>query len=277
MRWWVPIVLAVPLFQAIYIIYYLDSHAEQKSFEQNKFTNQHDTIATVDPPLRENITPEKTSLPQSKPVCGIAINGMTLKNDEYIASLTYNDKHIEARQGAQIGDHINVQSISSNGVVLHHSEFQQFIMYSPANTTEVIESPRQDYINTAFPYAEPIKGFQFKTISDSYKGDISIVSENVLSVHRSLFSKFLESKEEIRSIKFAVSSKGGFQATKVKQDSLFSNLGLETGDIIKSINNKELNSISDLVSVYSQLDNLNQIELNLERQGQLVYYYYELK
>ena len=98
----------------------------------------------------------------------------------------------------------------------------------------------------------------------------------MLAVRRGLFDEFLASREDIKSVGFAVSSKGGFQATKMEQDGLFSSLGLETGDIIKSINHRELKSLSDVVNVYQQLSKYDSLELGLERQGQTVYFFYNL-
>ena len=128
-----------------------------------------------------------------------------------------------------------------------------------------------------FPNPDPIKGLTLKKIAKPYQSKIRAVSDNVLSVNRDIINDVLSTQHELKSISLAVSSKGGFQATMVKEDSLFSSLGLETGDIIKSINNRELNSISDFVSMYGDINNMDALELRFERQGQEVFYFYNLE
>lgn len=130
--------------------------------------------------------------------------------------------------------------------------------------------------NEAFPEADPVEGLLSKTIPKSYHSDISVISDNVLSVRRQVFNEILESREILSSINLAISSKGGFQATRVEEDSLFSSLGLETGDIIKTINSRDLNSVSDAVSMFRQLNVTESLEMRLERQGQEVFYFYQL-
>ena len=57
---------------------------------------------------------------------------------------------------------------------------------------------------------------------------------------------------------------------------LVARLGLIKGDIIKSINNTELNSLLHALSVYQDLDELNFLELQIERQGKIFSYFYKL-
>jgi hypothetical protein len=154
------------------------------------------------------------------------------------------------------------------------------LIYAKPTDKTIIQNDEDSFIgfreNEAFPEAGPVEGLLLKEIPNSYHSDISVISDNVLSVRRQVFNEILESREILSSMNFAISSKGGFQATKIEEDSLFSSLGLETGDIIKTINSRDLNSVSDVISMYRQLNVTESLEMRLERQGQEVFYFYQL-
>ncbi len=154
------------------------------------------------------------------------------------------------------------------------------LIYAKPINKNVIQNDEDSFIgfreNEAFPEAGPVEGLLLKEIPESYDSDISVISDNVLSVRRQVFNEILESREILSSMNFAISSKGGFQATMIEEDSLFSSLGLETGDIIKTINSRDLNSLSDVISMYRQLNVTESLEMRLERQGQEVFYFYQL-
>ena len=168
-----------------------------------------------------------------------------------------------------------VEEVLDDRVVVYHRPVQQLLTLKH-KVSAVDDREKQKLFSKSFPEAAPIQGVSTKNIPEKYREDINIVSDNMLSVHRRLFNKALSSGDFLKEIKFAVSSKGGFQATAVEDGSMFSGLGLQTGDIIKAVNDSELNSISDVMNIYRSMDNMTMLELRLERQGQDVFYYYQL-
>ena len=216
-------------------------------------------------------------LPSGNPLCNLEVTNIHQDYTNFTASLLLSDKAQHVREGQAITPIVTVSAISSYGVFLRYHEFVQFVAFTPEKS-QVVESVEEDeaLVDKAFPEAEPVKLFDSSRIASNYIDDIKVVAANVFQVRRNLFDDFMKSRKEIKSIGFAVSSKGGFQATRVEDDGLFASLGLEAGDIIKSVNHQELRSIADVVGIYQQMEKYESVELSLERQGQKIYYYYNL-
>ena len=212
----------------------------------------------------------------SSPACNIEIESTLFSEKGNSAVLFYQGENRKVKSGQQILPGVQIASITTQGVTLHHHEFYEYIQ-PPSKKKKVAKSEQLKLASDGFPNPDPIIGLTLKKIAEPYQSKIRVVSDNVLSVSRDIFNDVLNSKDELKNIGLAVSSKGGFQATKVQDDSLFSSLGLETGDIIKSINNRDLKSISDVVSMYGDIDDMDALELRFERQGQEVFYFYNLE
>ncbi len=259
------------LIQAVYI-YYLDNlDGNQVSETDNKI------VYLTAESVGSSVEKEGSDAPAfSAPLCDISVHDIFLKDNEYMALLSHNGNFVELNKGQFVNNTVSVYSVTPQGVILQYSDFRQFLPYEFSSIN--LEEGAEEWIraNEGFPDAEPVKGFFAKSIPAQYQPDISILSDNVLVVRRHLFNGFLESEESLKSINFAVSSKGGFQATNVAQDSLFSGLGLETGDIVKAVNNKDIRTALDAVEAYKQLNEIDLLELRLERQGQEISYFYQL-
>ncbi|MEH6347400.1 MAG: PDZ domain-containing protein [Bermanella sp.] len=105
---------------------------------------------------------------------------------------------------------------------------------------------------------------------------IAQLSTKVLQVSRSLLDNYIQSSEAQNSVRFSLWPGGGFLASYVRPNSLAARLGLIKGDVIKSINNTQLNSLLHALSVYQDLDELQFLELQIQRQGKIFSYFYKL-
>jgi len=272
MKYWVIILLAMNLVQAGYYSYvhWWGSPVQQQA-----------TLATAPSPSELPIQ-EKTDTPKlvpaGQPLCDVVINDIRQQHADYSASIVVNNKIHVLQEGQAISPLVTLNSISSQGVYLHYREFEQFVAFKPVKKQQSVDVENIDegIASVAFPEAERVKLFDASRIATRFQKDINVVSANVFEVRRDLFSEFIKSRKDLKSVGFAVSSKGGFQATRVEEDGLFASLGLETGDIVKTINHHELNNISDVIEVYGEMEKYESIELSLERQGQKIYYYYNM-
>jgi len=57
----------------------------------------------------------------------------------------------------------------------------------------------------------------------------------------------------------------GYRVNSIAPDSLFSQLGLQRGDIIQSINNQRLESFADVLLIYGRMPQLRSIRISLQR------------
>ena len=68
----------------------------------------------------------------------------------------------------------------------------------------------------------------------------------------------------------------GFKIEKINKDSVFSKLGLKEGDIIKSINNSNLSSNTEALKVFSEINNVKYLNIQILRNNEIVEMNYEV-
>ena len=59
----------------------------------------------------------------------------------------------------------------------------------------------------------------------------------------------------------------GFKITRIRNGSLYSQLGLKNGDVLVAINNEKLDDPRKLLTLYDRFKNLNEIKLKIKRRG----------
>ncbi|MCJ7580840.1 MAG: hypothetical protein MUP98_09945 [Candidatus Aminicenantes bacterium] len=69
----------------------------------------------------------------------------------------------------------------------------------------------------------------------------------------------------------------GFKMIKVPEESILSEMGIQSNDIILKLNNEELKDISYLITLFDKFKKDNQGEMTIERGGKLIRYLYFLK
>lgn len=62
----------------------------------------------------------------------------------------------------------------------------------------------------------------------------------------------------------------GFKFFAIRPNSLYSQIGVKNGDIVRRINGFELNSPEKALELYAKMKNANRIDIELERNGQVV-------
>lgn len=73
---------------------------------------------------------------------------------------------------------------------------------------------------------------------------------------------------------------GGFVVKNIKSGSLYEQVGLKKGDIIKKVNGKTINTMSDVMNLYRQvgnIDNLSNINVEVSRKGRSQKLIYQLR
>jgi general secretion pathway protein C len=60
---------------------------------------------------------------------------------------------------------------------------------------------------------------------------------------------------------------GGLMLSGIRDESIFSEMGLESGDIIKSINGRQIRSVEDAMTFYENMQSSGEVELEIERNG----------
>ena len=68
----------------------------------------------------------------------------------------------------------------------------------------------------------------------------------------------------------------GFKITRIRNGSLYSQLGLKNGDVLIGINNEKLDDPKKLLTLYDRFKNLNEIKLKIKRRGRQEILSYQL-
>ena len=63
---------------------------------------------------------------------------------------------------------------------------------------------------------------------------------------------------------------GGFRVTFVRSYSIFYKLGIRSRDVIKSVNNIQLNSIDQTLALYPKLKTANHLTISVDRRGKII-------
>ncbi len=66
----------------------------------------------------------------------------------------------------------------------------------------------------------------------------------------------------------------GIMLSGIQKSSIFSEMGLESGDIVKGVNGRQIRSVEDAMSFYENLKSSSEVELEIQREGsrQTVFY-----
>jgi general secretion pathway protein C len=118
------------------------------------------------------------------------------------------------------------------------------------------------------------KGIQNKAVSASnapkkVAGEVVDAGDHKL-VDRSLVDHYANNMDDIyKNIGIGELKDGsnlkGFQITFVRKDSPFAKLGVQRGDVIKSINGQEINSYNAAFGVYKNIGSIDSLTLVIER------------
>lgn len=68
----------------------------------------------------------------------------------------------------------------------------------------------------------------------------------------------------------------GLLLTHIRRNSLFTDLGLKSGDIVKGVNGKRIRSVEDAMDFYNNLKNSSSVQLEVERRGETKSISYEI-
>jgi general secretion pathway protein C len=98
-------------------------------------------------------------------------------------------------------------------------------------------------------------------------------SDETLSIDREKINSSLKNINQLMSqVKvrphFKDGKPNGLLLSHVKQNSIFKDMGLQNGDIVKGVNGKDIQSVDDALKFYDNLKSSNSVELQIERKGE---------
>jgi len=97
-------------------------------------------------------------------------------------------------------------------------------------------------------------------------------------VPRSVVNAELHKPQELLSQALMVPNpSGGFLVREIQPNSVYQKLGLQVGDVIRSVNGQPVNSLQDAMRAYQQAANLRDVRLEVVRNGRPEVLQYQIK
>jgi len=120
-----------------------------------------------------------------------------------------------------------------------------------------------------------------KNIKDKH---LDIKEDKYISIKRDEITKYTTNmKYALKDVRFEIKTKddeektfNGIQFSFIRKNSLFDKMGLKKDDIIKSIDNKELKNIMDLMPYYKSLENISSMQIKFQRGEKIKEIIYEI-
>lgn len=227
-------------------------------------------VITEAPPVDMNADPVKTSLRLK--LLGTLLSGVA---EWSIASIQ--DVNTNRVATYMVGDEIQgaqVLEIERLRVVILNNGRKEFIDGNPgegapvAMVTPVMEAPKA---------AAPQPGG-----GSGIGSTIKATSENTYEVPRKEIDATLSNLNDVamqaRIVPhFKDGQAQGFKLFSVRQDSIYTKIGIQNGDVIRRINGYEMNSPEKALEVYTKLKEASQIQIEVERNGALVKKTYNIR
>lgn len=106
-------------------------------------------------------------------------------------------------------------------------------------------------------------------------GVIQETGANHYTVERAMLAAQMQTPDFLRQAVIMPAAGGGFAVRGIRPGSLYAQLGLRTGDVIKSVNGQPVNTADDAIRLYQQMPNLSAVQMEITRGGQPEYLYYQ--
>lgn len=92
-------------------------------------------------------------------------------------------------------------------------------------------------------------------------------SANSFTVDRQQLTQQMQTPDFLRQALMVPDASGGFLVREIQPGSIYQKLGLRVGDVIKSVNGEPVNSVEDVMKMYSQFGSASNIQIEVRRAG----------
>jgi len=105
---------------------------------------------------------------------------------------------------------------------------------------------------------------------------VEAIGKNQYRVSREHVNAQMRNPEIMSDARLDLYPGGGFIVNAIRPDSVYEKLGLQAGDVIRTVNGAAVNSVADAIRLYQQIYQFNQVRLGIVRGGQPVQLSYNL-
>ena len=129
---------------------------------------------------------------------------------------------------------------------------------------------KSSYTTVQKPKAKPINNRNIEKIDDVYtikRKELNLYKKDLSKIWKNVSIKEIKKDGKI----------DGFKINRISSKSIFEDLGLKKGDIIKGVNNVTLKSYADAFKIYGKIDKIDNIQFTILRDNEIMEMEYEIK
>jgi general secretion pathway protein C len=155
------------------------------------------------------------------------------------------------------------------GVVLEAVQADRIIILrGGAREAVILKELAQALPPGAFGRAAPLSSPDYQPVRTT--------SPTSAVVDRALMQKQLQKPEFLSQALIVPNPGGGFQVREVQAGSVYEKLGLRVGDVIRSVNGEPVNNMEEVMHMYQQFGNADQINVEVMRAGKSETLHYDV-
>lgn len=92
-------------------------------------------------------------------------------------------------------------------------------------------------------------------------------SANTFTVDRDQLTQQMQTPEFLTQALMVPNAGGGFLVREIQPGSVYEKLGLKVGDVINTVNGQPVNSVEDVMRLYSQFGSASNVQIDVRRAG----------
>lgn len=226
------------------------------------------------------------------------INSIKIAYTNYANLFTKGNNIIVTKEAKKKKSYELISNIELKAVYLEDEYNGWVILEDKSNKTFILENEEifRGYVlkklyKSYVIFEKNSKTYQLKIKEESEKLSYIIkneeneesieVTSNLVKIKRNYLNNYISDFEKIwEDIQIKDVRKDGkiigFKVFSIKEGSVFMKLGLEKGDIIKSVNNTKLKSYNEAFKIYKRINSLDFLQIEVLRDGQIVELSYEI-
>lgn len=181
------------------------------------------------------------------------------------------DQTTMLRTGERILD-FTLSQVSDNHIVLKRGDLTYKIYLGRGRIARAMEPVRET------PEAPPPVPEKEPAEKPGEGSDVIRMEFNRAEIERRLQTELPLIMQDARFVPNMVNGRvSGFRITRLPEQSIISQIGIRRNDIIKTINDVELNSVEGMLDLYMRFQNESRFEVTIERGGKTLRLLYILK
>lgn len=181
------------------------------------------------------------------------------------------DQTTMLRTGERILD-FTLSQVLDNHIVLKRGDLTYKIYLGRGRIARAVEPARET------PEAPPPVPEKEPAEKPGESSDVIRMEFNRAEMERRLQTELPLIMQDARFVPNMVNGRvSGFRITRLPEQSIISQIGIRRNDIIKTINDVELNSVEGMLDLYMRFQNESRFEVTIERSGKTLRLLYILK